>query len=234
MTTDNSLFNNDNNPAQDQAAGDPANTNDQPSLFHVGDGKKFGSAEELDKAYGHANEHISRLEEETAALREQLEAASSKQSAVDKVLEALSGKPEPEPQEQGETVEPANVEDVVAKLLAEREATSTQQTNVNKVRDALTAKYGDKVNDVYVARATELGVNLDTLSATSPDAVLALFDAKAHSAPSATPTSTHRAPNLQTHTDDEASPEARYKRGEITREQKFREQWRAQLMKENS
>lgn len=233
MTTDNSLFNNDNTPAQDPAKDQPSDANGQPSLFHVGEAKKYGSVEELDKAYGHANEHIGRLEQEANDLREQLEAATNKQSAVDKVLEALNGKPneDPAPQDQPANEQPA-LEDVVAKMLAEREAATAAKSNQDKVRDALAAKYGEKAGEVYAAKGTELGINLDDLTKQSADAVLQLFGTAApQQAPA--PQSTYRAPNLHT-SDDEMSPEARYKRGEITRDQKFRLQWETQLKLENS
>lgn len=227
MTTENSLFNNDNQaPASDQTPGTPAATNDQPSLFHVGDDKKFGTIDELDKAYGHANEHIGKIETENAEMRKQLEELTNKNSAVDKVLAALKGEQETDDNQPPAAEEAPAVEDVVAKLLAEREATSTKETNLAKVRDALSAKYGDKTNDVYVARAKELGVNLDDLSATSPDAVLALFGTAAP-AQQAAPVSGVNTAHLQTNTEDPASPEARHARGEISREEKFRLQWEA-------
>ena len=229
MTTENSLFNNDNQaPASDQTPGTPAATNDQPSLFHVGDDKKFGTVDELDKAYGHANEHIGKIENENAEMRKQLEELTNKNSAVDKVLAALKGEQEPEDNQEPNAKEEPAVEDVVAKLLEEREATSAKQTNLDKVRNALSAKYGDKTNDVYVARAKELGVNLDELSATSPDAVLALFGTKAP-AQQAAPVSGVNTSNLHNNADDAASPEARHARGEISRDEKFRLQWEAVL-----
>lgn len=231
MTTENSLFNetNSNTPASDQSQENPANTNDQPSLFYVGEGKKYSTVDELDKAYANANDHIGKIENENADLRKQMEELAAKTSAVDKVLEALNGKTgEPEPQEQAAT-EQVNVADEVARILAEREAASAAKSNQDKVRDALTAKYGEKAGEMYANKGKELGVNLDDLTAQSADAVLALFGTTAQATPAAAPTSNVNTSHLQNNQEDAASPEARYKRGEISREEKFRLQWKQML-----
>lgn len=226
MTTENSLFNNDNNaPATDPNAGDNnANATDQPSLVHVGEGKKYSAIDELDKAYGHANEHIGKIETENEELRKKLEELTQKTSAVDKVLEALGHKEaEPEPQDKPAEEQPS-IEDVVARMLAEREAAANAQSNDEKVRAALTAKYGDKAAEMYAAKGKELNVNLDDLTKQSPEAVLALFGT-APATPAPAPASTTNTSNFHNNQTDASSPEERHKRGEISREEKFRLQW---------
>jgi hypothetical protein len=209
--------------------GEQAATENQPSLFHVGEGRKYSTIDELDKAYGHANEHIGKVEEENEQLREQLSALTEKASAVERVLEALNGKKgeDNSDDQQNENQSQKPVEEVVAEVLSQREKQSTSQKNAESVRTSLAAKFGDKAAEVYAAKGKELNVDLDTLAMQSPAAVLALFGASQVPTQQAAPASQVNTSNLNnTPADGVEALKERYKRGEIKRDVYWRERWK--------
>lgn len=220
----NELFNTQN----DQEPETKPNPNDQPSLFHVGEGKKYGHVEELDKAYGHANEHISKLEQELAEMRAKLEDKEGKDDTVDKILAALdSRKPDTDQQVNKQDEKP--VEKVVEELLLQREHARKAKDNATLVREALVQRYGDKAADMYAAKGKELGIDLDSLAVQSARAVIELFGIehapKSNDAPlSGVDTSTFR-----TKQDDPLKE--LYANKKISREEYFRRQWRQLLEK---
>ena len=168
----NELFNNQSTPNAD--------LQQESQLIFVGDGKKYSTNEELDKAYGHLNDHAGTLETENATLREQLAASTKQASAVDKVLKALKGDEVQEPNQDPATVHPdpeqPDLADLVQKALVAQQAQTTAQTNTDAVRIKLTEKYGDKAGEIYAAKGKSLGVDLDALGEQSSEAVLALFN----------------------------------------------------------
>lgn len=208
-------------PQEQQQSPEP---NQQPSLFHVGEGKKYKSLEELDKAYGHANEHIAQLEKELEQFREAQDAKTGNDEMLQKILDQLKPAKQPD-----QTAEPQDrVEDVVAKLLEQRERETVQKTNQQQVREALKAKFGDKAGEVYKEKAKELGVDLDALTAQSAKAVLQLFGASKAPEQGVPRTGVNTA--SLTHNEEDPHRQA-YKDGKITREELFRRQWREALKK---
>lgn len=216
----NELFNND-------GGNDPA---PQHELSYMGEGKKYGTVEELDSAYAHANDHIGKIEEENAKLREQMEALTKQGNAVEEVLKALKGKsvqddPADDPVSQHQPVEQPDLTDVVRQALDAERARTTQESNVAKVQEELTKLYGDKAAEQYAAKGKALGIDLDVLSAQSADAVLELF--KVASAPAPAPiggsyNSEALVPGAEVGT--HAYIEKQYAEGKMSREEKFRQQ----------
>lgn len=228
----NELFNGEEQtaPKQDQQQQEQEN-----ALFFVGEGKKFKSPEELDKAYGHANEHIAKLEEELAELRKATEQESSKSEAIEEVLKALRGEQRVQDQQSDQTKDhqqdsSESVEDVVRNILSQTRQEDTQKANLNKVREGLVAKYGDKAAQVYQEAGKSLGVDLDDLSRKSPDAVFKLLGVEDKPAQSNfVPNSTFNTANLKGNAPQPGTMEeieSLYKDKKISREEKFRRQWR--------
>lgn len=213
--------------AQDQT---PA----EKPLSYIGEGKKYGTVEELDSAYAHANDHIGKIEQENAELRERMEALSNQGDAVEKVLQALKGEPVQEPADDPAPVhQPAkedDLTDVVRNLLQQERAQTQAESNQASVQKALVDKYGEKAGEVYAAKGEALGISLDDLSAKSPQAVLELFGTAQQAQPAHNPVSnSFNSANLG-NTPEQGTHEyweRLHKEGKITRDQKFREQHKA-------
>ncbi len=148
------------------------------ALSYVGEGKKYATIDELDSAYAHVNDHAGKLESENSDLRARLEKVQSQDDAVAKVLDAL--KPTVQDTDQDlaaahQGVKTEELESLVESLLNKSKATSQKQENNTKVRDTLKEQFGDRAEEIYRDKGKALGVDLDSLSETSPAAVLELF-----------------------------------------------------------
>lgn len=146
----------------------------------VGEGKKYASVEKALEALPHAQQHILRLEAEAAELREKVAGSQS----AEEVLRAIQ---ELKDKTQTPGAPPLDQE-ALAKLVASqldsqltvREAQTRAQENAKQVIQALQAKHGDKAEEVYRAKAAELGLSvqvLNELASKSPKAALAYFGA---------------------------------------------------------
>lgn len=160
--------------------------------------QKYATIEEAFKGLANAQDYIPQVktqlsakEQEIAELRAELE----KRKAVEDVIASLQPKqpevPVVEPTSQpSQGLSPEAVQQLVMQQLSHAKAQETQQTNVSKVRSALVSKYGEKAQEVASTRAAELGMSMEqlsSLSASSPDAVLALLNASVSSAPTGAP-----------------------------------------------
>lgn len=163
MTDGNHLFGDDQAPSK---------------LSYVGEGKKYATIDELDSAYAHVNDHAGKLESENEDLRAKLEKFQSQDDAVAKVLDALKPKVQDADQDLADAhqgVKTEELENLVSTILDRSKANSQKQENNARVRNALKEQYGDKAEEVYTQKGKALGVDLDSLSETSPAAVLELF-----------------------------------------------------------
>lgn len=226
----NNLFNNSN----DQQNNATDLTGEDALKLLVGEDGKYATVEEMAKAMVHSQSHIAKLESEAAARQE----ADAKQASIQDVLDAInnqnSGTPEggnesatpapatPAPAEQ----EPTDVKAMVMQILGEQKAATTAEANVSKVADELAKRLGDSVASVYKATGDKLGVDLDELSKTSPDAVIALVAGQ--SKPSTQPTQTqqggsfgNRFTESTKHPLTKSEIAKRFAAGEITRHEKF-------------
>lgn len=157
---------------------------------------KYDSLSKALDALKHSQEYIPQLkskteeyEAELARLREEL----AKREAVEDVVSRLSQQRPPEvPQPTSEApkaLDEAAVEQMLQRALTQREKQKLAQDNMSAVRSALSAKFGDKAPEEVKAVAQKFGMTMEqisALSATSPSAVLAWFNASP-SAPSAAP-----------------------------------------------
>lgn len=145
----------------------------EQQLSFVGEGKKYKSIEELDKAYLNADTHIKKIEQENAELRERVSAAKG----IEEVLATL-GKTEGDG-EQTETqdakLDPSVIQSLVEQTIEQRESLNRQRVNATEVVTKLREIYGDSAEEVFNAKQTELGVDLNAIAMSSPKAALALL-----------------------------------------------------------
>lgn len=150
----------------------------------VGEGKKYKDFNEADKALKHSQEHISHIETENDFLRKQLEELNAKLTSAKTVEDVLSKLEKndvvssvetPSMNNAKPTFSDENVLDLVNKALSQREKEALMNKNVMEVKDQLISKFGDRAKDVFNKRQAELGVDLNSLAASSPKAVMEFF-----------------------------------------------------------
>lgn len=204
-------------------------------LSYMGDGLKYSTVEELDKAYGNINEHVGTLENENRELRDKITLTETQDSAVEKVLEALKGNQTVQDTEDLDrssdhrTVDEEKLKGIVSDLMNSRTVETKKNANLELVKNKLTELYGEKAVEVYKAKGTALNVDLDLLSQSSPEAVLELFrttdtvqgSAASNSSINTQSLGTSPAANTHKYWDQQ------HKDGNITREEKFRRQHKA-------
>ena len=153
----------------------------------VGEGKKYADANDLAKALGHANLHISNLEKEKKEVLEDLKARQSVEDAI-KALEAKNGRvgdgtppsketPDDPPDAKGSGFTQEDIE----KLLDQREAQRRATQNFEKVQSKIKEFTGsDSAARAYVqSKLNEIGMSgqdMEALATKSPDLVLKLLD----------------------------------------------------------
>lgn len=163
---------------------------DQLKAITAEDGRqKYGSVEKALEALSHSQtliptlqQQVTALELEKQTLREELAGSKSAQEIVEELAKH---------QQQGQEGNPSEThfgEEEVAKLiqatLDKRAQEQTTVSNTAKVDNALKAAFGEKAPEIVLAKAKELNTTpeaLGALAATSPDMVLALFQAKSTS-----------------------------------------------------
>lgn len=153
-------------------------TDDDQGLLFIGEGKKYANQEEADKAIGFKEEHITRIEQENAELRDKVQ----KSATLDDVLDSIQNQRTVEDQSSqtdGNDHQNTDIDALVARALDEKlvqhDTQKKAEANSQLVVDTLTKQYGEKAGEMYDMKAQELGVNLDDLAATSPKAVLEFF-----------------------------------------------------------
>lgn len=195
VTPDTSNSGNSNNPAPSQVnepfadlLGSIKNEQGQP---------KYNNPVDALNALKHSQEFIPQLKQENASLRseiEQLRAQVEKLKGVEEVVERLTS-------QQNNTATPGKVldenaiADLVQRTLSKREVEAIQKANVTSVVQTLQSQFGQEAEKAFYGKAQELGMSvqqMNSLAATSPQAVLQLFgvqkrDAGKVNTPSAVP-----------------------------------------------
>lgn len=147
----------------------------------VGEGKKYATVEDLAKGMVHGQNHITTLETEATSFKE----AQAKQTSIDDILTAIKANATTEQQTPGDNQLPADQQkgdpkdtvDIAQQIktaMAEQAQTSSAATNTELVSSTLSKSLGARANEVYTAVGKDLGVDLDELSKTSPEAVIKL------------------------------------------------------------
>jgi hypothetical protein len=135
--------------------------------------QKYATVSDAINALPHAQSHISKLEQENSAMREQLEKAKG----VDEVLQQLNkGQAQETPSVQG--LDEATAAKLFQQMLAETEEKGRIEANLHDADAAMRDKFGDKAKDVMAAKAQELGVGAEfmkSMAAESPAAFKQLF-----------------------------------------------------------
>lgn len=145
----------------------------------IGEGKKYASVEEALKALPHAQKHISTIEEENKRLREKAEGGQSAEEVLRTVQELLKAEKQATPALAG--MDESSVAAILDRKLAQKALEDTAKANVSAVTTALRAKFGDKAEEMYKAKAAELGVSvsfLNDVAKASPKAALEMFSLK--------------------------------------------------------
>lgn len=170
----NSLFSNNEHSSNNQTE---LSGEDSLKLL-VGEGKKYATVEDMAKGMVHGQSHITKLESEATTLRDD----AQKQTSIDDILAAVNANQsqhqQSEQQEQEHQPDKApDTVDIATQIkdaLAEQAQTTSAQANVKMVTDSLGKSLGARADEVYSRVGKELGVNLDDLSKTSPEAVIKL------------------------------------------------------------
>jgi len=138
--------------------------------------QKFSTVNEALNSLTPANEHIGRLEEENATLRE----AAVKAKTTAEILEQLKPPaPAPTPPVVA-TVDDAHITALALQALSVKEKADLVKSNTKTVGNALAKEFGskEKVTQALEAKASELGVGvqfLNDIAAKSPKALLQYF-----------------------------------------------------------
>lgn len=160
----------------------------------IGEGRKYGNADELAKAYVSADTHIEDLKAEVARL-----------AAENKVLGDLKANSQTNPSEPAPRPLDTNVPvernadggniDIAAKIREEVEALDAQKraaANINAAAETMTRHFGspDKAKEALTKRASELGVSAEWLldaAAKSPNAFYASMGINPNATSNASP-----------------------------------------------
>ncbi len=135
--------------------------------------QKYGTVSDALNSITSAQSHISTLEEENQRLRE----ASTQSDAVDTILAKLN---ETSPADQPVGLDENSVMQLVSTALRANDAQKTSTTNVAQVTAAMQTAHGDKAEQVFYAKAADLGISnefMNELAAKSPKMVLEMFKA---------------------------------------------------------
>jgi len=175
MSTDNKVF------GENENQNENANVTSADALkLLVGDGAKYKTVEDLALATLHGQTHIATLEKENATFRE----SSSKQSSIEDILAAVKNQQVNQTpvvddnqllaDQQKPDSTPVDIEATVAEMLNKRDSANNATANVAAVQAALSNALGDNAGSIFTKRGEELGMDLDALSASNPQAVIKL------------------------------------------------------------
>lgn len=150
----------------------------------VGEGKKFDSVEALAAGKLKADEHISTIEQENAALKEQLARTASeddKAAQVKELLDAVKAGATNEGSEGGQTMSQEELEKIVQHAIQNDKSAETKAANRARGNALVLGKVEGNVEAARILvaeRAQALGMStqsLAELSETSPDAFATLI-----------------------------------------------------------
>jgi hypothetical protein len=208
---------------------DDQSTENTEPMF-IGEGKKYQDVLAADKALAFKEDHISKIEQENADIRVQLEAAKK----VDDIIASIQNQqmvPDATSQTENENHQNVDMDALVAKAVNERMATAEQERfesqNSQSVASALEKRFGDQAKAKYLAKSQELGVDLDNLSRLSPKAVLEFFPEETSTNIPSNMSSSVNTASLNSGTPGHGTHsywEGLQKEGKIDREEKFKQQ----------
>lgn len=143
--------------------------------------QKYRSVQDALYALRHSQEYIPTIknevaqrDQEIADLRKQLAGVETLRETVEQLTRNQEKKTTP-----SASIDEETIANIVGNQITALEQTRTAQSNQREVVKTLADKYGDKAQDVFYEKATQLGLSpadLESLAARSPQAVKALFD----------------------------------------------------------
>lgn len=158
-----------------QEATPSTNTVPQELGEFVGEGKKYATVEDALKSVPHAQVHISKLEQELAAIKAEIEQRKTMEQLLD---ELKSGQVQPVTPTDS-TIPQDKIAELIEQTLSAREQSKVMAQNAKTVIDAMVTAFGDKekAKEQYVKIAADNGLSLEQinqLAETSPNVVLKL------------------------------------------------------------
>lgn len=150
----------------------------------VGEGKKYGSADEVAKALAHANKFIEQLKTEKQQAVEDL----TTRATVEDAIKRLQAKPDanggtglqtvttPVQNQSSEEKKAITLEDI-DRFLEDKERKKVEVTNLGTVQGAILKYTGssEKARDFLVNKATELGTSVERLADLGKESPTALL-----------------------------------------------------------
>jgi hypothetical protein len=146
----------------------------------VGQGKKYSTVEDALKSVPHAQKHISTLEADMIALKEEL----SKRKTAQELLDEIKSRDTHTEQPSVTGITEDKAAEIVKQILQKEEQSKKTTANIKSVTSAFAEKFGEKAEAEYNKIAAESGLTveaLNRLSASSPSVVFklaGLFDKK--------------------------------------------------------
>ena len=165
----------------DQSEGE---SNDNPLLQLVGDGKKFATVDELARGKLEADQFIEQLQNENKLAREQLtelESKKAKEASVADLVDAVKNANKQATEEGNQPISEDRLSTMVREIMEGESEAQTRATNRARANKAVLDKVSGDVEAAksYVAeKAKELNMsvdNLQALSEESPSAFLKLI-----------------------------------------------------------
>lgn len=164
----------DNTQPQDQVV----DTNTTPAqTVYIGDGKKYKTVEDADKAFGHLNSHVAKIEQENREMREKLAKAKTVEEVLDTIKQQSTQTSYGTDYQTGSAAQAKEIDldAVIADKLSSWEVQQLHKQNAQTVNRALIERFGSKAQEMFEAKKQELGIDLDALAVQSPKAVLEFF-----------------------------------------------------------
>ena len=130
-------------------------------------------------ALQHSQEYIKQL-------KQQLEEAQQKASQAVTMEQVLAAINKPEDKPQGPQATPGVTPEDVLRIMQEAENKKIQQANSKRVASKFKELYGEKAEESFYNKASEMGLSrqaINNLAATSPEAVFSMFGFKDTKAP---------------------------------------------------
>lgn len=186
--TDQSLFADQQTESKSQAT-----SGQQLELSLVGEGKKYRTVGDLEKAYNHADsfiETILREKKEVEAKLNEAAAELERRKSAAQVAEALQSK---EKKEDSPAISKEEIENIVAKALPQVMNVEKQKevanTNLRTLQETLLSKHGDqaKVDSFVQGKLRELNMPFDTFMSTAMSSHKAALVLLGETAPVVTP-----------------------------------------------
>jgi hypothetical protein len=171
-------------PTTDTANPEPAFQIPQTVAELIGDGKKYSTVEKALEALVHSQKHIEKLEGENANFKMEIDKVKTAEELLEEIKATANTS---EPTSSAPQIDEGMIDRIVEAKITAKEHAATAKQNVDTVITRMTKEYGDasKAEEVYIAKAKELGLSVaavNDMAAKSPTAVFSMFGLTKHEA----------------------------------------------------